>query len=56
MMMEIDGNGEANSSEKQKDFYVQLKNRLCELMASNTQLIRQAILHYVDSVMKRQKV
>ena len=39
-----------------KAFCVQFKNRLCELMSSNTQLIRQAILHYVDSVMKRQKV
>ena len=32
----------------------QLKNRLCELIPSNTQFIRQAILHYVDSVMERQ--
>ena len=58
VMMEVDGNGqnEGNSSEKQKAFCVQLKNRLCELMPSNAQLIRQSILHYVDSVMKRQKV
>ena len=41
---------------KQKAFCVQLKNRLCKLMSSNTQFIRQAIIHYVDSVMKRQKV
>ena len=34
----------------------QLKNRLCELMPSNTQFIRQAILHYEDSVMKRQSI
>ena len=34
----------------------QLKNRLCELMPSNSQFIRQAILHYVDSVMKRQSI
>ena len=34
----------------------QLKNRLCELMPSNTQFIRQAILHYENSVMKRQSI
>ena len=39
-----------------KPFYVQLKNRHYELMKSNAQLVRQAILHYVDSVMKRPKV
>ena len=36
--------------------FVSLKNRLCELMPSNTQSIRQAILHYEDSVMKRQSI
>ena len=57
LMMEMDGNGwnDGNSSMKQKAFCVQLKNRLSELMPSNIQLIRQAIFHYVDSVMKRQK-
>ena len=34
----------------------QLSNRLCKLMPSNTQFIRQAILHYIDSVKKRQSV
>ena len=34
----------------------QLKNRLCELMPSNTQFIIQAIHHYEDSVMKRQSI
>ena len=58
LMIEIDGNGwnEGNSSVKQKAFCVQLKKRLCELVPSNTQLIRQGVLHYVDSIMKRQKV
>ena len=58
LMMEIYGNGrdEGNSSVKQKSICVQLKKRLCELMSSSTQLIRQLILHYVDSVMKRKKV
>ena len=50
--MEIDINGwnEGNLSMKQKAFCVLLKNRLYELMSSNTQLIKQAILNYVDSV------
>ena len=39
-----------------ESFLSQLKNRLCELMPSNSQFIRQAILHYVDSVMKRQSI
>ena len=58
LMIGIDGNGwnEGSFSVKQKAFCVQFKNSLCELMPSNTQLIRLAILHYVDSVMKRQKV
>ena len=58
LMIEIDGNGrnKENSSVKQKTFCVLLKNKLCKLMTSNTQFIRQAILHYVDSVTKRQKV
>ena len=34
----------------------QLKNKLCELMLSYTQFIRQAILRYEDSVMKRQSI
>ena len=39
-----------------ESFLSQLKNRLSELMPSNTQFIRQAILPYVDSVMKRQSI
>ena len=35
---------------------VPLKNRLCKLMPSAIKLIRQAILHYADSVMKRYEV
>ena len=57
-MMEIDGNdrNEGNSSVKQKTFCVNLKSKLCESMSSNTQLIRQAMLQFVDSVIKRLKV
>ena len=57
-MMEIDENdrNEGNSSVKQKAFCVHLKSKLCESMSSNTQLIRQAMLQFVDYVIKRQKV
>ena len=34
----------------------QLNNRLCELIPSNTQFIRQAIFQYEDSAMKRQSI
>ena len=57
-MMEIDGNdrNEGNSSVKQKTFCVNLKSKLCESMSSNTQFIIQAMLQFVDSVIKGQKV
>ena len=57
-MIEIDKNAwnEGNSSMKQKVFCMQIKNRLCELAPSSTQLVRQGVLHYVDSVMKRQGI
>ena len=39
-----------------ESFLCQLKNRLCELIQSNIQCIRQAILYYVDFVMERQRI
>ena len=39
-----------------ESFLCQLKNRLCELIQSNIQCIRQAILYYVDFVMERQSI
>ena len=52
LMMEMDSNSlnKGNWSKKQKAFCLSSRT------GSNTQFIRQAILHYVGSVMKRQSI